>query len=203
LYTPSHLTKYLFNTYRYTSILFCIMSELQVQIARPVITSSYSSDSVITAVDETPFDSTKTLALAPGPITSINLDLDLAKPASPPVAITNLDLKALTTSLETLFRASTSSFPPLKIVGLIGSTDKGCRAYARTVEKQCTSLGVIFERRDLCVGINGEEVVPSFEGAKGAMKEINRMEGVDGLIVFTPIFGGEEVSPFHVRSRFL
>jgi hypothetical protein len=196
LYTPSHLTKYLFNTYRYTSILFCIMSELQVQIARPVITTSHSSDSVVTAVDDTPFDSTKTLALASSAITSINLDLNLSlvKPTPSPAplgGINNLDLKPLTTSLETLFRASTSVSPPLRIVGLIVSTDKGCRAYARTIEKQCTSLGVVFERRDLCVGINGEEVVPSFQGAKGAMEEINRMEGVDGLIVFTPIFGGD------------
>lgn len=161
------------------------------EINRPVIATSHSTDSVSTAVEDI------SVPFPPSALKRIPQQgaYDII---SPPKEVKSIDLSNLSTSLETLFRSHTSkSSATLKIIGLIGSMDMGCRAYARSIEKQCLSLGVVFERRDLCLalpdsGDGGEGV--TFDSAKKALEENNTKKGVDGLIVFTPIFGGEEVS---------
>jgi hypothetical protein len=161
------------------------------EINRPVIATSHSTDSVSTAVEDI------SVPFPPSSLKQIPQQgaYDIIPP---PKEVKSIDLSNLSTSLETLFRSHTSrTSATLKIIGLIGSMDKGCRAYARSIEKQCLSLGVEFERRDLCLaspdsGDGGGAV--TFDSAKKAVEEINTIKGVDGLIVFTPIFGGEEVS---------
>jgi len=80
----------------------------------------------------------------------------------------------------------------MKIAGILGSDDAGCQAYGKSLKGYCDHLGIEFE----VYSIIGE----SFEDAKSCIAEINRRDGVDGLIVFTPIFGGELVSLFLFSS---
>jgi hypothetical protein len=166
------------------------------------VTPSHSSDSVITAVDRSHTIYTlKDLSLdrvSPSVTSVTEFELD---------SLTQPDLAQITSKLETLFRAhySAQASRPLRIAGVIGSADRGCRAYARQIAKHCETLGVIFERHELGVQSSqwaaqakaavSKEVMQlrKFEEAKSVIKALNGSD-VDGMIVFTPIFGGELVS---------
>ena len=72
------------------------------------------------------------------------------------------------------------------IVGILGSSDEGCLSYGKSLERYCDTLGIEFD----VFNVIGE----SFEATKAFIAEMNSRNDVDGMIVFTPIFGGELVS---------
>lgn len=143
--------------------------------------ASHSTDSVITAVDHD-----QTHGLGDGNKSKeeeVKESTDYPQP----------DLDTIATQMDTLFRERYKALlerggRKMKIVAVIGSKDKGCMAYARTIERCCTSIGVGFERKELETGAK-------FEEAKAVVEGVNGREDVDGMIVLTPIFGGLQVRP--------
>lgn len=147
---------------------------------------SHSNDSIVTAVDD---------------------DDDMIIPRFllgaeyPQTSINQPDLSSIGKYLDDLFKKHYSRLlrkgkgkgegkgegvRKMTIVGIIGSNDRGCHAYGKSLESACISLGVEFEVFDTI----GE----GFEDAKALIAQINARGDVDGMIVFTPIFGGERVS---------
>lgn len=134
---------------------------------------SHSNDSIVTAVDN---DTTIPQYYGTGfPKNQINIP----------------DLSEMGTYLDKLFKEHYSKLlnkggRKLTIVGIIGSNDPGCHAYGKSLDIACEKLGVVFEAFDII----GED----FEEAKAVIAEMNGRNDVDGMIVFTPMFGGERVS---------
>jgi len=134
---------------------------------------SHSNDSIVTAVDD-----------------------DVTIPQFfntefPKNTINTPDLSELGTYLDKLFIKHYSKLlnkggRKMKIAGILGSNDAGCQAYGKSLKGYCDHLGIEFD----VYSIIGQ----SFEDAKGCIAEMNRRNSVDGMIVFTPIFGGELVS---------
>jgi hypothetical protein len=146
---------------------------------------SHSTDSIVTAVDLEE-------VLKPRARTDIKegQSQDLS---SDPSALPQPDLTIIGTELDTLFREKYQTLlkkggRTMKIIAVIGSKDKGCLAYAKTIERCCLSLGVEFERVEL-------DLEGTFEDAKMVVEGVNKREGVDvdGMIILTPIFGGQLV----------
>jgi hypothetical protein len=150
---------------------------------------SHSTDSIVTAVD---FEE----VLKPRARTDIKQGQSQDPSSIPP---SHPDLTVIGTNLDTLFREKYTTLLKkggrvMKIIAVIGSKDKGCLAYAKTIERCCQSLGVEFERVELDLG-------GTFEEGKMIVEGINKKEGVDvdGMIILTPIFGGQLVRPSPTR----
>jgi hypothetical protein len=143
---------------------------------------SHSNDSIVTAVDD---------------------DVSIPQFFStgfPKNTINTPDLAELGTYLDKLFGKHYSKLlnkggRKMKIAGILGSNDAGCQAYGKSLKGYCDNLGIEFD----VYSIIGQ----SFEDAKGCIAEMNRRNGVDGMIVFTPIFGGELVSRVPLSVSFL
>ena len=155
-----------------------------------VMKSTHSNDSIVTAVVQDEDSTIPQYALGSG---------------YQQTPINQPDLSEMGKYLDRLFmrnylRLLRGGGRKLNIVGIIGSNDKGCLAYERNLLNACLSLGVEFEVFD-CIG---EE----FDSAKALIAMINGRGDVDGMIVFTPIFGDQRVSrgywcffglpPFHL-----
>jgi hypothetical protein len=144
---------------------------------------SHSTDSIITAVD---------LQEVLKPMTRTGIkEGQTQDPSSIPPP--HPDLTIIGTNLDTLFREKYQTLLKkggrvMKIIAVIGSRDKGCLAYAKTIERCCQSFGVEFERVEL-------KLKGTFEDAKMIVEGVNKREGVDvdGMIILTPIFGGQLV----------
>jgi hypothetical protein len=127
-------------------------------------------------------------------VTAVEEDINIPQyfgTGFPKNQINTPDLSEIGTYLDKLFRHNYTKLlnkggRKMCIVGILGSSDAGCLAYAKSLEKACDTLGVELEVFDII----GE----SFEEAKACIAEMNGRNDVDGMIVFTPIFGGELVS---------
>jgi 5,10-methylene-tetrahydrofolate dehydrogenase/methenyl tetrahydrofolate cyclohydrolase len=146
---------------------------------------SHSTNSIVTAVD---FEE----VLKPRARTDIKQGQSQDPSSIPPP---HPDLTIIGSSLDSLSREKYQTLlkkggRTMKIIAVIGSKDKGCLAYAKTIERCCRSLGAEFERVEL-------QLEGTFENAKMIVEGVNKREGVDvdGMIILTPIFGGQLVRP--------
>lgn len=191
---------------------------------RPTSLSRSSSSSSVTLVDHEAahdfhFDQTSSYgALPKSPdIGSVH--------HSPPRQCLDLPIQPITHAFSTALYsymnplAGTTPVPrPLRIVGLLATPDTGCEIYARITAKHCRANGVEYEKRDLTLASgsmptpitsaddhdprdpnllrHGCEKGVGFDEVQRAIESINKEEGVDGLIVYFPLFGPELVSDF-------
>ena len=140
---------------------------------RTAMKLSHSNDSIVTAVDE---------------------DVSIPQFFStgfPKNTVNTPDLPELSTHLDKLFIKHYSKLlskgrRKMYIVGILGSNDEGCLSYGKSLERYCDTLGIEFD----VFNVIGE----SFEATQALIAEMNGRNDVDGMIVFTPIFGGELVS---------
>ena len=72
---------------------------------------------------------------------------------------------------------------PVHILGLLATADAGSVSYSRSTASAANKLGVEFEIR---------QCEQSFDVVRGAIECANADLTVDGLIVYFPLFGGEE-----------
>ncbi|KAI9464295.1 NAD(P)-binding protein [Russula earlei] len=103
---------------------------------------------------------------------------------------------------------SSRSRPP-KLVGILATSNGPSRSYAEFTRKQCVSLGIEFELRQVGVALNAPASHESDvgnadgDGVEEAIIDANADDTVDGIMVYYPIFGKEQdhylqqiVSPF-------
>ncbi|GBE79858.1 Methylenetetrahydrofolate dehydrogenase [NAD(+)] [Sparassis crispa] len=95
---------------------------------------------------------------------------------------------------------STCPRPP-KLVGILGTSAGPSKFYAEFTKKQCDALGVEFVLRR--TGSAADLELSDGEGVEEAIIEANEDDGIDGIMVYYPIFGGRQdhylqqiVSPF-------
>lgn len=98
-------------------------------------------------------------------------------------------LSSLSQSLAPKGRAS----PPPKLVGILGTSSAPSRNYAEFTRRQCEELGFGFVLRETGAGLRGGGGGEG-EGVEEAIIEANEDEGVHGIMVYYPIFGGRQVS---------
>ena len=107
----------------------------------------------------------------------------------------DLSIPSVTAPIRALLAQKLSTLSrPLRIVGLLATSDRGCHQYAKLTAKNCTTNGIIFEKRDISACRERPEDA-GFEEVKQAIQTINEDEEVDGLIVYFPLFGPKRVSP--------
>lgn len=80
---------------------------------------------------------------------------------------------------------------PLKIVGLLATPDAGCETYADMTARACQAVSVDFERLDLRLTSPSSED-ERFAAVLEAIGRLNEDEGVDGLLVYFPLFGDRD-----------
>ncbi|KAI6135201.1 hypothetical protein EV401DRAFT_887657 [Pisolithus croceorrhizus] len=90
---------------------------------------------------------------------------------------------------------------PPTLVGILGTTSAPSKFYADFTRKQCEQLGVRFVLKK--VGSAGSSDRADGEGVEEAIVEANEDPDVDGIMVYYPIYGGQQdhylqqvVSPF-------
>ncbi|EIW76293.1 NAD(P)-binding protein [Coniophora puteana RWD-64-598 SS2] len=90
---------------------------------------------------------------------------------------------------------------PLTLVGVLGTASAPSAFYAEFTRRQCEEFGIRFELRRVGAALDSEEGRGEGEGAKAsaigegveeAIVEANEDEGVDGIMVYYPIFGGQQ-----------
>lgn len=115
-----------------------------------------------------------------------------------PVPGKDFALKPLVASLRARLQTqlAESSRAP-RIVGLLATSDTGCKQYASATAKACMTNGVHFDVENVTETVGEEKV--SFDQVKAAIEVLNADMTVDGLIVYFPICNPEQVStaPFH------
>ncbi|OJT11381.1 Methylenetetrahydrofolate dehydrogenase [NAD(+)] [Trametes pubescens] len=79
---------------------------------------------------------------------------------------------------------------PPKLVGILATAAAPSRFYAEFTKKQCDALGVEFVLRT--VGAAADETLAPGEGVEEAIIEANEDDGVDGIMVYYPIFGVQQ-----------
>ncbi|KAL7282664.1 hypothetical protein ACG7TL_004137 [Trametes sanguinea] len=91
--------------------------------------------------------------------------------------------------------ALASSPRPPKLVGILATNSAPSRFYSEFTKKQCDALGVEFVLRK--VGAAADESLAPGEGVEEAIIEANEDDTVDGIMVYYPIFGVQQiVSPY-------
>ncbi|KAG6845451.1 hypothetical protein H0H87_009359 [Tephrocybe sp. NHM501043] len=90
---------------------------------------------------------------------------------------------------------------PPKLVGILATSSAPSRSYAEFTKKQCAELGVNFVLKETGAALSAD--LGEGEGVEEAIIEANEDEGVDGIMVYFPIFGAQQdhylqqiVSPF-------
>ncbi|KZP02386.1 NAD(P)-binding protein [Athelia psychrophila] len=90
---------------------------------------------------------------------------------------------------------------PPRLVGILGTSSSPSKFYAEFTKKQCDSLGVDFVLKLTGAADNVE--FGEGEGVEEAIIEANEDRDVDGIMVYYPIYGGQQdhylqqiVSPF-------
>ncbi|CCM00429.1 uncharacterized protein FIBRA_02461 [Fibroporia radiculosa] len=108
--------------------------------------------------------------------------------------IANYFRDEITAVLSTRPRAS-------KLVGILATSAVSSRFYAEFTQKQCNSLGVNFVLKK--TGAAADISLSEGDGVEEAIIEANEDPSVDGIMVYYPIFGGQQdhylqqvVSPF-------
>uniref|UniRef100_D8PQY8 Methylenetetrahydrofolate dehydrogenase n=1 Tax=Schizophyllum commune (strain H4-8 / FGSC 9210) TaxID=578458 RepID=D8PQY8_SCHCM len=79
---------------------------------------------------------------------------------------------------------------PPKLVGILATAAAPSRFYADFTRKQCEDLGFQFELRT--TGAAKDAALAEGEGVEEAIIEANEDEGVDGIMVYFPIFGSQQ-----------
>ncbi|KAL1754729.1 hypothetical protein FB107DRAFT_263035 [Schizophyllum commune] len=79
---------------------------------------------------------------------------------------------------------------PPKLVGILATSAAPSRFYADFTRKQCEDLGFQFELRT--TGAAKDAALAEGEGVEEAIIEANEDEGVDGIMVYFPIFGSQQ-----------
>lgn len=92
-----------------------------------------------------------------------------------------------------------------KLVGILATSSVPSKNYAEFTRKQCEELGFEFVLRKVGAALNegrgdgdGEKLGEG-EGVEEAIIEANEDESVDGIMVYYPIFGAQQVSGFYIR----
>ncbi|KAI0029034.1 NAD(P)-binding protein [Vararia minispora EC-137] len=88
-----------------------------------------------------------------------------------------------------------------KLVGILSTSSAPSLSYANFTRKQCDALGIDFELKETGAALGGEGA--EGEGVEEAIIEANADPGVDGIMVYYPVFGAQQdhylqqvVSPF-------
>ncbi|EIW70075.1 hypothetical protein TREMEDRAFT_30073 [Tremella mesenterica DSM 1558] len=90
----------------------------------------------------------------------------------------------ITKGINEWIKARTADWDrPLKVVGLLATTDEGCAIYSNQTRKACEKVNVGFEIRTL---------EHDFEIVKSAIEQVNHDYEVDGLIIYFPLFGPDK-----------
>ncbi|KAI5826339.1 NAD(P)-binding protein [Schizophyllum commune Tattone D] len=79
---------------------------------------------------------------------------------------------------------------PPKLIGILATSAAPSRFYADFTRKQCEDLGFQFELRT--TGAAKDAALAEGEGVEEAIIEANEDEGVDGIMVYFPIFGSQQ-----------
>ncbi|TFK66557.1 NAD(P)-binding protein [Pluteus cervinus] len=96
---------------------------------------------------------------------------------------------------------------PPKLVGILATASEPSKFYADFTKKQCEALGFVFELRKTGAaadgGNGGEGGIIDSGGVEEEIIRANEDDGVDGIMVYYPIFGPQQdhylqqvVSPF-------
>ncbi|EIW61351.1 NAD-P-binding protein [Trametes versicolor FP-101664 SS1] len=91
---------------------------------------------------------------------------------------------------EEIMSALAAAPRPPKLVGILATAAAPSRFYAEFTKKQCDALGVEFVLRT--VGTAADETLAPGEGVEEAIIEANEDDGVDGIMVYYPIFGVQQ-----------
>ncbi|PFH51342.1 hypothetical protein AMATHDRAFT_142821 [Amanita thiersii Skay4041] len=90
---------------------------------------------------------------------------------------------------------------PPRLVGILATSSAPSKSYADFTRKQCEELGIEFVLKKTGAALSGE--LAEGEGVEEAIIEANGDDAVDGIMVYYPIFGGQQdhylqqiVSPF-------
>ncbi|KAG6331218.1 hypothetical protein ID866_7873 [Astraeus odoratus] len=86
--------------------------------------------------------------------------------------------------------AITQCTRPPTLVGILGTTSAPSKFYAEFTRKQCEQLGVRFVLKQVGSAENPE--LADGEGVEEAIVEANEDSDVDGIMVYYPIFGGQQ-----------
>ncbi|KIJ37453.1 hypothetical protein M422DRAFT_231851, partial [Sphaerobolus stellatus SS14] len=79
---------------------------------------------------------------------------------------------------------------PPRLIGILSTTNKPSRSYAEFTKKTCDDLGFEFILKEV-----GAATDPSWaegEGAEEAIIEANEDDAIDGIMVYYPIYGGQQ-----------
>ncbi|BEI83723.1 hypothetical protein CcaverHIS002_0403270 [Cutaneotrichosporon cavernicola] len=102
------------------------------------------------------------------------------EPFEPEVTCTTLTAAAINKPLKAAFSSAVAELEsPLRIVGLLATPDSGCRMYADMTARACASSGVTFHL---------QHATHSFDAVAETIHALNNDDGVDGLIVYFPLF---------------
>ena len=103
-------------------------------------------------------------------------------------------VKPLITKLQSqLSDALSTLHAPIRVVGILASSDSGCKMYASTLAKSSEKLGVKFELRPV-EWEETDEQAGRIDKVKRVIRSVNDDREVDGLFLFLPIFDTETVS---------
>ncbi|KAK2465998.1 hypothetical protein APHAL10511_001639 [Amanita phalloides] len=90
---------------------------------------------------------------------------------------------------------------PPKLVGILSTSAAPSRSYSEFTKKQCVDLGIDFVLKKTGAALSSD--LQEGEGAEEAIIEANEDDSIDGIMVYYPIYGGQQdhylqqlVSPF-------
>lgn len=107
---------------------------------------------------------------------------------------------SLSQSLSPPLSAEGRRRTPPKLVGILGTSSLPSKNYAEFTRKQCEELGFDFVLKKTGAALDESE--GEGEGVEEAIIEANEDEGVAGIMVYYPIFGGRQVSSFYFMFSF-
>lgn len=151
----------------------------------PPAMSRSSSSSTITLIPSTPPAHKDAFFDSPLVVTTPSL------PDYPVFTEKCRDLSALkiTKPIKAVFKDALAGLDrPLRIVGLLATSDSGCHMYADMTARACKQAEVLFDKVDLSATEDDYDDSASFAAVRAKIVEINDDLTVDGLIVYFPLF---------------
>ncbi|KAH8830187.1 NAD-P-binding protein [Flagelloscypha sp. PMI_526] len=97
----------------------------------------------------------------------------------------------MSSTTSTSVSASSEPQKP-KLCGILSTTNAPSKWYADFTKKHCQDVGVEFELK-LCGAGRKWNHAPPGEGVEEAIIEANGNESIDGIMVYFPIFGGQQI----------
>lgn len=115
----------------------------------------------------------------------------MTTPTTPPKGLL-LKADSIASPFQSEVQTSIASRPRKpRLVGILSTSSAPSRSYAAFTKKQCEALGLEFVLREVGAAVSQE--MGEGEGAEEAIIEANGDEGVDGIMVYYPIFGAQQV----------